>query len=783
MTSVLGEREPEIGARPDTVRVAVVGCGAIARQWHLPVLAGHERVRVAALADRDLARAKQLAGAYGLTCAVEDASELHPDMVDAAIVATPPFHHAKCSIDLMRRGIHVLVEKPMATNHRDAVAMVQAAEEAGVVLCVGVFRRLYPSVRLLRGMLDSQWLGAPIRFEAKWGEVYDWAAVTLANMQKELAGGGALIDFGSHLLDLLFYLFDGPARVLEYRDNCLGGIESDCELRLQLARGSRPVPGTVELSRTRKLGGFIRVTCERGTLQFRCNERYQIQVTAHDLKLEDPLRGEPRPCTLDARWAADPESSWYESCRAGIDDWVEAIRCGRPPQLSGRSALATVELIEQCYRVRQPLQEPWASVGLLNGDARRETAATQSSGFSVQGSTPKTRRVLVTGGTGFIGCRVVEALCGGGDWDVRALVHNPNHASRLARLPTEMVHADVDCEADVRRLVEGCDAVVHCAMGTDWGQRRNIFRVNVDGTRKLAEAAMQAGVRRFIHFSTISVHGDDWKVEGVIDESTPVRPAKGNDYAESKAEADRVIARLAQSGLCATILRPARVYGPFSRVFVVRPIEALAESRFRFVGSPDVPCNMVYVDNVVEAVIRTLEAPDAAVRGEVFTIGEPDDVSWRDFYGYFAQELGLELPNGAGDAPSSNGNRTNQNGRWWSPMAWFRGMKCVATSQEFRSLGRKILETDPIGSGPRWTLRRWPGIERTLRRWVKADDSVPIYQRSEPRASDRVELGSRGATVSIAKAQRILGYQPAVPRDRAMELTLEWIRYSGLTGD
>ncbi len=87
--------------------MAVIGCGAITQSYHLPVLAGHEGVRVTALVDRDTGRAQQLADAYGIPTVLGDAAGLTRDAVDAAVVATPPFHHAPCCKDLLGKGIHV----------------------------------------------------------------------------------------------------------------------------------------------------------------------------------------------------------------------------------------------------------------------------------------------------------------------------------------------------------------------------------------------------------------------------------------------------------------------------------------------------------------------------------------------------------------------------------------------------------------------------------------------------------------------------------------------------
>src|SRR5262249_3999939 len=151
----------------------------------------------------------------------------------------------------MQQGIHVLVEKPMATNYADAAAMVRTAQEHGVALAVGFFRRLLPSVRMLKALLNSEWLGKPQTLEAEGGGFYNWAAATLGNMRKDWAGGGALIDYGSHLLDLLHSLFDGPGEVLEYRDNALGGVEADCRVQLRMSHKGQPVEGTLEVARLR----------------------------------------------------------------------------------------------------------------------------------------------------------------------------------------------------------------------------------------------------------------------------------------------------------------------------------------------------------------------------------------------------------------------------------------------------------------------------------------------------------------------------------------------------
>src|SRR5258706_2497819 len=149
---------------------------------------------------------------------------------------------------------------------------------------------------------------------------------------------------------------------------------------------------------------------------------------------------------------------------------------GSAPVLSGRSALPTVRLIEECYRTATALSEPWTDEGL------RKAIPRLSSGKR------SPRRVLITGASGFIGCRAAEILALRDGCEIRALVHDPSHAARLARLPVEMIAGDISSPADVARAMQGCDSVVHCAVGTPW-KRKEVVHVTRNCTRVGAEAA------------------------------------------------------------------------------------------------------------------------------------------------------------------------------------------------------------------------------------------------------------------------------------------------------
>ena len=730
--------------------MALVGCGAIARQFHLPVLAGHPGVRLAAAVDVNLAAASEVAREFGIPAALTDASQLDPSAVDAAIIATPPFHHADCAIGLMRRGIHVFVEKPMATSYVDAAQMVEEAERAGVTLSVGLFRRLYPSLGVFKAALEANYFGRLLSFDLEGGAVYGWQAATLGNMRKELAGGGVLMDMGPHYFDQLVYLFGDSLRVSEYRDNDLGGIESDCLLRLTADYAGKVVEGRIELSRTRKLRNTLRLRCERGVLELDFSSRFLVQAWPDEPNLVDPATGQPRRAAVSIGWDGEPEVDWYESFKLQIDDWLAAIRTGDPPRLSGRSALASQRLIDACYSCRQPLKEPWVRHPLR--DVPRVVAEPP-------------RKVLLTGAAGFIGCRVAELLTGRDGYNVRALVRNPANASRLARLPVEMMSGTLTSDTDVAAAVAGCDAVVHCAVGTDYGEPRKVVEVTVGGTRRLAEAAATAGVQRFVHLSSIAVHGNS--VAGIIDEATPVQPDRGDAYGESKAAAERAVRMAGGGSLPFVILRPGCVYGPYGATFVTRPIEHLMQGTLILEDSAETPSNTVYVDNVAEAVIRALEL-DAAP-GESFTVCDDDGTTWGAFYDYFAAAVGRSVRR----EPARADVRPR---RTHGPL---RGLAVLARSTEFKSFAKRVYAQDPFGTAPRYLIERSPRLERLVR-GMFGSGGPTIYRSAESEAKPEVRITPRLGEVRSGKLRRMLGGDMTLTRSEAMRRTLDWLRYSRL---
>jgi nucleoside-diphosphate-sugar epimerase len=338
-----------------------------------------------------------------------------------------------------------------------------------------------------------------------------------------------------------------------------------------------------------------------------------------------------------------------------------------------------------------------------------------------------------------------------------------------------MVQADLSEPGDAARIAKDCDAIIHCAIGTSWGDPRRILAVTVGGTRHLLEEALHAGVDRVVHVSSMAVYGCTRPADGLLHESMPIAAERGDFYGASKVAAEREVVRASRHGLTTVIVRPARVFGPYSTTFVTSPLRAIAEGRFSWLGTPDVPADLVYVDNVAESIIAVAFASSNLVAGEAFNIGADSEETWRAFYDYFAEHLGYDLRT-APVAPACHALPPSRlTAVLKSPLRLAQELREIIRSPEFKSLGRRFLETPIVGAIPRMALERIPTLERATRRIVGAVDERQVYLHERPSTTEPLSMGSNGVRLDNAKLIHRVGFKPTASPAVAKQLTLDWL--------
>jgi len=225
-------------------------------------------------------------------------------------------------------------------------------------------------------------------------------------------------------------------------------------------------------------------------------------------------------------------------------------------------------------------------------------------------------KIAVTGATGFVGSHLAECLCAAGH-EVSALVRSPDRLAGLRHLPLRVVVGGLERPDAVRELVAGQDAVVHAAGLTRATSRRELLRVNVDGSVRLLEAALagSTGLRRFVYLSSQAAMGPS-PDGAAIDEDAPQRPISA--YGESKSIAERSLAAFADR-VPLTFVRPPWIYGPRDRDTLA--YFRMAARGVRLVAGPRNRTCIVHVDDLARGVRLALESPLSGTRAYFFTDG------------------------------------------------------------------------------------------------------------------------------------------------------------------
>jgi nucleoside-diphosphate-sugar epimerase len=345
------------------------------------------------------------------------------------------------------------------------------------------------------------------------------------------------------------------------------------------------------------------------------------------------------------------------------------------------------------------------------------------------------KKVLVTGAGGFLGGWVVESFLLSGI-PVRAGIRSWNSAVRLARHPAEVVPCDILSPRQIDDAIEGCDSLVHCAVGNE--------SVTVTGTQNILAAAHRHQLRRVIHLSSVAVYG---KSPGIIDETHP-RCSRGNPYAKYKIAAERIVERYIEQGTPVALLRPSIIYGPHSAAWTVSFAKRLLSGKWGTMGErAEGNCNLVYVTDVVQMIYRALHNENAV--GEAFNVNGPEIITWNEYFQRFNEALGREPLEPVNTLP-------------------------IALRAQLLS---------PVRTAARYLLSRFgPTVFRihakssSAARYMKATESLLKLTPTH----EQLKLYGVSAEYVIEKARDKLGYAPCVDVTRGLDFCVAWLRQQGI---
>lgn len=354
-----------------TLRAGIIGCGRAALPGHVIPYLLHPQCRLAALCDRDEARAERLARKCGNPKIYTDAEEMFDrERLDVVSVCTPTFLHAEQTVAAAARGVHVMCEKPMSSGTEDGERMIRACEDAGVTLHVGYNKRFDAGILRVRDMVAEQKYGNCFQAEFKWyglvtmGNVpavrSAWKALEKLGVSREEFSPdwrfsdprtpGGVMEVFCHIIDLALWMFGEPSEVTPGP-------------RVVSADTGKPDHASALLSFPGGAGAYLSMSsrvlalwekeeavfhCDRANVRYETNSQRQALLPAHvGVEIDTGPLGLKRPLFLTPPikrgFAATPH---YRKIDDFVGDVLGALPSGESRVVCrGRDALMTDKLI------------------------------------------------------------------------------------------------------------------------------------------------------------------------------------------------------------------------------------------------------------------------------------------------------------------------------------------------------------------------------------------------------------------------------------------------------
>ena len=344
--------------RMDTIRYGIIGIKGVGGH-HLRQAMHHDTIELTALADIDASAVEQQASDLGVRSFTDYRALLDADVVDAVSIATPHNLHGTIGLDCLEAGTHIFVEKPLANRVSEADAMLKAAHERGLKICVGHQYRTYQVSQRMKHLIDTGTIGNLQRLLWTWLEFRPAGYYTrdVWRTTWEKAGGGVLMNQTSHDLDLICWLAGQPVQVSAMLGNQLHPHMEVEDIACATVRFANGALGSFQGSVNQPSGYSVRqLAGDRGVMVIQ-----DVRSLTGDLDdqillgtYEDPL---PEMTTKLTQIAAQPEIAWEtllptersDDEPSGhtllLDSFIESILTDGTPLVTGESARVTVEFI------------------------------------------------------------------------------------------------------------------------------------------------------------------------------------------------------------------------------------------------------------------------------------------------------------------------------------------------------------------------------------------------------------------------------------------------------
>lgn len=568
----------------------IIGGGAVVREYYIPAFTYLKLLGAITIVEPEPKAAALLrsVGIKVIESTYQDFFSKLETKYDFAIITLPNYLHENAIQLCLEQLITVLCEKPLSLSIESCLRIQNYQKQSASKVYTGMVRRYMPSFKALKNSLHL--LGEIQSVDVEDGNPFAWVADTYTFFDPK--NGGVLADMGVHYLDLLYHLFGGLTAT-DYKDDAEGGVEANSTYHLKTPNH---VPVSLKLSRTHTLKNKFEVKGTNGRLwiekdQFAfCYFEGQDQTT-HQIKVNDAF--------------ADTKLNYiFEACF--IEQLTRLLEQDKS-LVNIEEATAVVSLIEWAYQKRSPRT-------IITNDEES---------------------YFITGGTGFIGTALINRLWDKGIHHIKAPVRSYKNCAAIARFKIDLPRLDLLDYNAVKESLKGKKYIVHLAYSTDGV---NAYDLNVIATQNILKAACEQGAEAVVVMSTMNVYGFP---EGEVTENSTQNPA-GGEYGKTKKIMQEWCLKFAQtqSKTRIVVLNPTCVYGPNGKTYTTLPLVLAQSNRFCWVDDGKGLANVVYIENLLDAIEKALSVK--AAHGQNFIISD-GVLTWKEFLGPLLGERAAQI--------------------------------------------------------------------------------------------------------------------------------------------
>jgi len=609
------------------MKIGIIGCG-LNSDYHINFARSYPGLEIAGIVDRDEKKAKDCAQRYnipGIFSSIKDLVEQSkPDVLH---IVTPPKTHFSLVKEAIALKCHVLVEKPLALNLQEAKELYDLAERNNVKLCTMHNHFYDPCMAGVHERVKQGDFGKIINVESYYGlntQIPAFREYPVPNVLPWLYDlpGGVYHDFMAHPLYVMLD-YTGKPREIKVMHRTCGTLPHGIPDELRILINGEKAFGTLTFSFAAKPHlHFVRIYGTSMMAEVDFNTMTNVMHPVSSL----PKAAQKATYNLSESWQL------FKSTTANVINFVRGKL--KPYQgmkilihrfydyIQGKGEIPVTR--EQALLVMETMDEIWRQVPPkpLNFAPIIPQAA-----YAVK----QKEKVLVTGGTGFLGNWLVRRLITEG-YPVRVLARKLSKIDHLKAMGVEIFFGDVADLESLTAAFQGIDLVLHAAADTAGNAKAGELST-IQGTKNIIDLSRRFAVRKLVYVSSCSVYGvADYKEGDIVTEESSLErfPERRGHYSLAKLKAEQIVTEAMADKMPPIVcLRPGTYFGPGGDIFTPMMGLSAGHKMFAIIGRGDFILPLVSIDNLVDAIIAVMRKDES--NGRIYNVVDSDLPSKRQY--------------------------------------------------------------------------------------------------------------------------------------------------------